>query len=1083
MDPQAGPPPGMPPFSGPARPPMTLPNGQPPWVQQQQFSAPPVNGHHNQQQQQMRPPQSGPYPPPPGVNGPPPFMNGPQKPPPQFQNARPSPVPVDSPNRNSPLMMGTNKDVPGPFSGPPQSQAGFQPRPPITMQQPFPNSQSPFPGQGPPPPGVGSQGPPYLQGGPPRPPLNLGGPMQAPPMGMPPFSGPASPPQAPPGANIQYTSPSGPPSFSNPNQPPTSMPYTSTPSAPPAAPLNQPVAISSANYGSALPTPASYSTPAMHQQTPAPQQQPVAQQAPPMANRYPPQNSAQSPVYPSQQTARSPVFPQPTTKSMDGLTTQMGSMSVTQQGFNRLWGNMETYDLMQMRNILPPTKVEAPRVNLQHSFVDAQNCSPDIFRCTVTKIPETKSILDKSRLPLGILIHPFKDLSQLPVIQCNTIVRCRACRTYINPFVYFIDHRRWKCNICFRVNELPDEFQYDPVSKTYGEPTRRPEVRSATIEFIAPSEYMVRPPQPAVYLFVLEVSRAAVDTGYLKLVCDILLEELDNLPGDSRTQIGFITYDSAIHFYELAEDAQQPHMMVVGDIDDIFLPCPENLLVNLHEDFELVRDLLAELPNKFQGNPEPSSALGAALQASFKLMGSTGGRVTVFQVTLPSLGPGALQPRTSGGSKDASPLLNPAIDFYKRLALECSAQQVAVDLFLLNSQTADLATISGIARFSGGCINHFPDFHAASKLHSEQLTRCFRRYLTRKIGLEAVMRVRCTRGLAIHTFHGNFFVRSTDLLSLPNVSPDSGFGMQLAIEENLSDMQNVCLQAALLYTSSKGERRIRVHTLCLPIASNISEVIASADQQCIVGLLTKMAVDRSQSSSLSDAREAFINVAVDVLSTFRATQNMGGAGSGLLAPHSLRLLPLYIVALLRHPAFRASSNVRIDDRVYAMCQFKSLPLDSLMQSVFPDLYPLHCLTDEGALEIEGKVIPQPPRLHLSAEKLDSRGLFLIDTGDSLIIYVLRNINPALCRVLLGANSFEAIPDVMTELPVLDNQDSERMRAFVNYLKEIKPYPPPLQIIREDSKYRSRFMQYLLEDRSESSLSYYEFLQHLKTQVK
>lgn len=53
---------------------------------------------------------------------------------------------------------------------------------------------------------------------------------------------------------------------------------------------------------------------------------------------------------------------------------------------------------------------------------------------------------------------------------------------------------------------------------------------------------------------------------------------------------------------------------------DIFLPCPENLLVNLHEERDLVRDLLVELPEKFSGNPEPSSALGAALQASYKLM-------------------------------------------------------------------------------------------------------------------------------------------------------------------------------------------------------------------------------------------------------------------------------------------------------------------------------------------------------------------------------------------------------------------------------------------------------------------------------
>lgn len=38
---------------------------------------------------------------------------------------------------------------------------------------------------------------------------------------------------------------------------------------------------------------------------------------------------------------------------------------------------------------------------------------------------------------------------------------------------------------------MPDDFQFDPATKTYGDVTRRPEVRSSTIEFIAPSEYMV----------------------------------------------------------------------------------------------------------------------------------------------------------------------------------------------------------------------------------------------------------------------------------------------------------------------------------------------------------------------------------------------------------------------------------------------------------------------------------------------------------------------------------------------------------------------------------------------------------------
>ena len=66
------------------------------------------------------------------------------------------------------------------------------------------------------------------------------------------------------------------------------------------------------------------------------------------------------------------------------------------------------------------------------------------------------------------------------------------------------------------------------------------------------------------------------------------------------------------------------------------------------------------------------------------------------------------------------------------------------------------------------------------------------------------------KGLSLHTFHGNFFVRSTDLLSLPNVNPDHGYCMNLAIDESLKDYSMVCFQAALLYTSYRG-RVYNVH--------------------------------------------------------------------------------------------------------------------------------------------------------------------------------------------------------------------------------------------------------------------------------
>jgi hypothetical protein len=72
------------------------------------------------------------------------------------------------------------------------------------------------------------------------------------------------------------------------------------------------------------------------------------------------------------------------------------------------------------------------------------------------------------------------------------------------------------------------------------------------VEFIAPAEYMVRPPQPPVYLFIIDVSYSAVGTGMLATAIRALRESLDNIPNnDRRTKFGLITVDSSLHFYNL----------------------------------------------------------------------------------------------------------------------------------------------------------------------------------------------------------------------------------------------------------------------------------------------------------------------------------------------------------------------------------------------------------------------------------------------------------------------------------------------------------------------------------------------------
>jgi protein transport protein SEC24 len=61
-------------------------------------------------------------------------------------------------------------------------------------------------------------------------------------------------------------------------------------------------------------------------------------------------------------------------------------------------------------------------------------------------------------------------------------------------------------------------------------------------------------------------------------------------------------------------------MLVVSDIDDVFLPKPTDLLVNLGESRAALEALLGRIGEMFQDNTVIGSALGPALQAGFKLM-------------------------------------------------------------------------------------------------------------------------------------------------------------------------------------------------------------------------------------------------------------------------------------------------------------------------------------------------------------------------------------------------------------------------------------------------------------------------------
>lgn len=240
-------------------------------------------------------------------------------------------------------------------------------------------------------------------------------------------------------------------------------------------------------------------------------------------------------------------------------------------------------------------------------------------------------------------------------------------------------------------------------------------------------------------------------------------------------------------------------------------------------------------------------------------------------------------------------------------------------------------------------------------------------------------------------------------------------------------------------------------------------------------------MDRSVSSSLPDARDALVNAVVDSLSAYMSTAS-NLQQSMLIAPNSLKLFPLYVLALLKQKAFRTGTSTRLDDRVYAMCQIKSQPLVHLMKMIHPNLYRIDKLIDESTIHVNDRVVPQPPLQKLSAEKLTREGAFLMDCGSNFYIWIGKNCDNNFIKDVLGYPNYASIPPRMTQLPEIDAPSSERTRSFLSWLRDNRPLSPVLQVIKDENPAKTDFFQHLIEDRTEAAFSYYEFLLHIQQQI-
>ncbi|KAL5729064.1 Protein transport protein Sec24A [Ranunculus cassubicifolius] len=723
------------------------------------------------------------------------------------------------------------------------------------------------------------------------------------------------------------------------------------------------------------------------------------------------------------------------------------------------------------------------------------NCDPRFLRLTTSAIPNSQSLHSRWHLPLGAVVHPLAeapDGEEVPVVNFGStgIIRCRRCRTYVNPYVTFTDGgRKWRCNICALLNDVPgDYFAYLDASGRRTDLDQRPELTKGSVEFVAPTEYMVRAPMPPLYFFLIDVSVTAVRSGMLEIVAETIKSCLDEMPGHPRTQIGFITFDSTLHFYNMKSSLSQPQMMVVSDLEDIFIPLPDDLLVNLSESRNVVDGFLDSLPSMFQDNVNVESAFGPALKAAFMVMSTLGGKLLIFQSTLPSLGAGRLRlrgddPRVYGTDREHA-LRLPEESFYKQMAADLTKYQIGVNVYTFSDKYTDVASLGTLAKYTGGQVYYYQGFQA--EIHGEKLRYELSRDLTRETAWESVMRIRCGKGVRFTTYHGHFMLRSTDLLALPAVDCDKAFVAQLSLEDQLLTTQVVYFQVALLYTSSSGERRIRVHTAAAPVVTDLAEMYRMADTGAIVTCLSRLAIEKTMSHKLEDARQSVLSRIVKALKEYRnlyAVQHR--LGGRMIYPDSLKFLILYGLAIYKSVPLRGGhADVQLDERCATGFTMMTMSGKRLLKFLYPNFSRIddYLLKASADTEDFGNALQKLP---LTRGSLDVRGLYLYDDGLHFVLWFGANLSPDIAHGILG--DLSGLPDLSrVYLRENDNQISRRLMGLLKKLRKNEPSNYQLcYLVKQGEQPRelSLLIGNLVEDQIGGTNGYLDWMLQIHRQVQ
>eukprot|EP01080_Neovahlkampfia_damariscottae_P001291 gene1291-11375_t len=715
---------------------------------------------------------------------------------------------------------------------------------------------------------------------------------------------------------------------------------------------------------------------------------------------------------------------------------------------------------------LPP-----PSSNSRYNvYCDDGNCSVRFYRPTCSQVAQSQKVMKQSKLLFGAVVRPFAELDQndspnyVPKVELKGgPLRCNRCRAYVNPFVTFaMQGRSYTCNFCGFGNEIPEWYLMR---------NEQPELRIGSVDLVATKEYCDKPPAPLDYVFVID-SLAPVEE---------IFNTISNLKLQEGCSYGFITFNKSIQFYNYKG---QPDLVVMGDVDDPYLPLPpKRILVPAAQVPEYLKRILPLVNTEY----EPGCALGAALEVAQRLL-MGGGKIITFTTQAPNIGKGKIEVRPDFkiyGTEKERELFGAQDGHWKKFADLLAKSQISCDMFLFPQKFIESSTIGYVSNRTCGQIYTYYKYN--DKLDGERLSFDLGRSVTREKAYDALMRVRCSTGLSVKKYSGPFSTTGTDNVDLPGIDSDTTFFVEFKYDSDLGKSNVVFFQVAILYTSSLGERLIRVHTIRLPICNTVPAMFRSADMDAHLSGLSRLACDLITINRDSrDIVKRFVSeTAIGILTMYRKERQERNDNPGqgqLILPDSLKLLPVYFLGLLKTPAFKAGTDIPIDIRISAFNYLSRIPCSNTVTYCYPNLYPLHDMT-EPWMDMDRSLYCLPRPINLSASKTHQDGIYLLNDTQTIYIWIGKKVSSELLKTIFGVDAWDDIGP-MTKLNLdLETKEGKRISEILIEINKNQSTKGRIVIAKAGLPSETSFFVRLIEDRSVGSSSYVDYLCFIHKEIQ